>query len=168
MDIYIAGTVNDSIVDGPGLRYTIFVQGCSHCCKGCQNPETWNPNGGTMMKTEDLMEQIKKNPLLSGITLSGGEPFEQPEPCLDLALFAHSIGLNVWCYTGYTYEELIKSKDRHRIELLNNVDVLVDGPYIQEQRSLDLLYRGSKNQRLIDISKTNDNVFHELVWWGEE
>ncbi len=151
MRIQIAGTVNDSIVDGPGLRYAVFVQGCSHHCPGCHNPETHDPLGGHEEDTDNLIAKMKKNPLLSGITLSGGEPMEQPAPCLELAKAAHGNGLNVWCYTGYTWEELLDQNDPDRMALLRQVDVLVDGPFIMGQKSLELDYRGSKNQRLIDV-----------------
>ncbi|MBR3019985.1 MAG: anaerobic ribonucleoside-triphosphate reductase activating protein [Clostridia bacterium] len=151
MKIQIAGTVNDSIVDGPGLRYAIFVQGCSHHCPGCQNPETHDPQGGHEEDTDNLIAKMKKNPLLSGITLSGGEPMEQPVPCLELARAAHENGLNVWCYTGYTWEELIEHNNSDRIALLNQVDVLVDGLFVMAQKSLELNYCGSKNQRLINV-----------------
>ena len=147
----MAGTVNDSIVDGPGLRYAVFVQGCSHHCPGCQNPETHDPDGGHEDDTDSLIAKMKKNPLLSGITLSGGEPMEQPVPCLELAKAAHAIGLNVWCYTGYTWEELTRQNDPDRMALLSQVDVLVDGMFVMAEKSLELDYRGSKNQRLIDV-----------------
>ncbi|MBR3020425.1 MAG: anaerobic ribonucleoside-triphosphate reductase activating protein [Clostridia bacterium] len=153
MRIRIAGTVNDSIVDGPGLRFTVFVQGCPHHCPGCHNPETHDPNGGHETDTERLIEHMKKNPLLSGLTLSGGEPMEQPEACLELAKAAHSMGLNVWCYTGYTWEELIGERNQKRMNLLEEVDKLVDGPFVLNQRSLELDFRGSKNQRIIDVKE---------------
>lgn len=153
MKLRIAGTVNDSIVDGPGLRFTVFVQGCPHHCPGCHNPETHDPNGGYETDTEKLITQMKKNPLLSGLTLSGGEPMEQPEACLELAKAAHSMGLNVWCYTGYTWEELIEERNQNRMNLLEEVDKLVDGPFVLNQRSLDLDFRGSKNQRIIDVKE---------------
>lgn len=151
MKIQIAGTVNDSIVDGPGLRYAVFVQGCSHHCPGCHNPETHDPAGGHEEETENLIAKMKKNPLLSGITLSGGEPMEQPMPCLELAKAAHASMMNVWCYTGYTWEELTRQSDPDRMALLHEVDVLVDGPFVMALKSLELNYCGSKNQRLIDV-----------------
>ena len=150
MNIRIAGTVNDSIVDGPGLRYAVFVQGCSHRCPGCQNPETHDPLGGHDDDTNNLIAKMKKNPLLSGLTLSGGEPMEQPIPCLALAKAAHESGLNVWCYTGYTWEQLTQENDSDRMALMHEIDVLVDGPFIQAEKSLELDFRGSRNQRLID------------------
>ena len=151
MNIQIAGVVNDSIVDGPGLRFAVFTQGCPHRCPGCQNPETHDPAGGHPEDTETLIARMKKNPLLSGLTLSGGDPLEQSVPCLELARAAHGMGLNVWAYTGYTWEALIQENDPDRLALLREVDVLVDGPFILEKRSLELDFCGSSNQRLIDV-----------------
>ena len=167
MKIRIAGTVNDSIVDGPGLRYVVFVQGCSHHCPGCHNPETWDFDGGKEIDTHDLVLEMIKNPLLSGLTLSGGEPFDQPKESARLALCAKLQGKNVWCYTGYTWEELTKKPIRREWDnLLFFIDVLVDGPFIQEQKSLELDYRGSRNQRLIDVHKSLDKG--EVVLWAPE
>lgn len=154
MKIRIAGTVNDSIVDGPGLRYTVFTQGCPHHCPGCHNPETHDPAGGREEDTEALIARMKKNPLLSGLTLSGGDPLMQSVPCLELARAAHAAGLNVWVYTGFTWEALMREGNPDRMALLAETDVLVDGPFIQAQRSLELNYCGSGNQRLIDVQKT--------------
>lgn len=154
MTIRIAGTVNDSIVDGPGLRFTVFVQGCSHNCPGCHNPQTHDPNGGKETDTEAMIAQMKKNPLLSGLTLSGGEPMEQPEACYELAKAAHEMGLNVWCYTGYTWEALMLENDPARMALLHEADVLVDGPFVIAWKSLEIPWRGSRNQRVIDVKST--------------
>lgn len=154
MTIQIAGTVNDSIVDGPGLRFAVFTQGCSHHCPGCHNPETHDPCGGYKEDTDVLIARMKKNPLLSGLTLTGGDPLEQSVPCLELAKAAHEMGLNVWAYTGYTWEQLLRENDPDRMALLREVDVLVDGPFILEQRSLELDFCGSKNQRLIDVKQS--------------
>lgn len=154
MEIRIAGTVNDSIVDGPGLRFTIFTQGCKHNCPGCHNPETHDFAGGHTEDTDELVKKFLKNPLLSGITLSGGDPMEQPEACAYLAEKAHEKHLNVWTYTGYTWEALMNENDEKRMRLLNATDVLVDGPFILAQRSLELKFCGSKNQRLIDVKKS--------------
>ncbi len=154
MDIRIAGTVDDSIVDGPGCRYTIFTQGCPHHCPGCHNPQSHDFHGGRVVDTSVILKQVYANPLLSGITLSGGDPLCQPEPCLELAQAAHAHGLNVWCYTGYTLEKLMEEQDPARMALLKNIEVLVDGPFILAQRSLELKYCGSRNQRLIDMKKT--------------
>ena len=154
MKIRIAGTVSDSIVDGTGLRHTIFTQGCCHHCPGCHNPETHDPNGGKEMDTEEIIAEFKKNPLLSGITLSGGEPFLQPQACLELAKAAHVIGRDVWAYTGYTLEELRGMADTDVDALLEEVDVLVDGRFVMAERSLELRFRGSRNQRILDMKKT--------------
>lgn len=144
MKVRIAGFANDSIVDGEGLRFTIFVQGCLHNCKGCHNPQTHSFEGGTLMDTEDIEQMIVKQvPMLDGITLSGGEPFLQQSACLELAKFAHKLDLNVWCYTGYEYDAV------ENTDLIKEIDVLVDGKYVESLRSLDLLYRGSSNQKII-------------------
>ena len=152
MKIRIAGTVNDSIVDGPGLRFSVFTQGCPHHCPGCHNPETHDPMGGREADTEEIIAKMKKNPLLSGLTLSGGDPMMQPAACAEIAKAAHASGLNVWTYTGYTWEKLMEENDPDRMELLRQSDVLVDGPFILAQRSLELDFCGSKNQRLIDVA----------------
>ena len=154
MDIRIAGTVNDSIVDGPGLRFTVFTQGCPHRCPGCHNPETHDAAGGTLADTDELIARFQKNPLLSGITLSGGDPMAQPSPCAHLARAAHAAGLNVWTYTGYTLEALLLENDEARLSLLRETDVLVDGPFHQAERSLELKFCGSRNQRLINLPET--------------
>ena len=154
MEIRIAGTVDDSIVDGPGIRYTVFTQGCPHHCPGCHNPKTHAQDGGYTVDTEKIVAQLRANPLLDGLTLSGGEPFEQPAACTELARQAHVLGLNVWCYTGYTCEVLLTAKKPAWEALLQQVDVLVDGPFLLGERSLELQYRGSKNQRLLDMPRT--------------
>ena len=154
MNIRIAGTVNDSIVDGPGYRYTIFAQSCPHHCPGCHNPQSHDFEGGRVTDTDTILRQVRENPLLDGITLSGGEPFCQPEACRALAEAAHDLGMSVWCYTGYTWEKLMQEADPARLALLEAVDVLVDGPFILAQKSLELKFCGSRNQRLIDVRKT--------------
>ena len=132
MEIRIFGLADDSIVDGPGVRYTVFVQGCPHHCPGCHNPASHDFAGGTLMDTDGIIRKIGENPLLDGVTLSGGEP----------------------SYTGFTLDALLKENDPARMALLHGIDVLVDGRFVQEQKSLSLLYRGSSNQRLIDVPKT--------------
>lgn len=154
MEIRIAGTVDDSIVDGPGYRYAIFTQGCPHHCPGCHNPESHDFAGGRVVDTQVILRQIRENPILDGITLTGGEPFCQPEACCELAKAAHELGLNVWAYSGYTYEMLQTEGDPARQKLLEQVDVLVDGLFVLAQRSLELKFCGSRNQRLIDLKKT--------------
>lgn len=151
MKIRIAGITEDSIVDGPGLRMTVFVQGCPHGCKGCHNPETHDPNGGKLMDTSEIIAKMDSNPLLDGITLSGGEPLFQMGACYELAKAAHERGLNVWCYTGFTWDAVAEAHEYEPIQLLSHIDVLVDGPFIEAQRTLELPWRGSKNQRLIDV-----------------
>lgn len=150
MRIRLAGLVNDSIVDGPGLRLAIFTQGCPHHCPECHNPQSHDPEGGECHDTEELVALAAENILLDGITLTGGEPFGQPEACADLARRAHNAGLDVWCYTGYVFEELLTGRPEWRA-LLENVDVLVDGPFLRAQKTLDKRFRGSANQRIIDV-----------------
>lgn len=150
----IAGTVQDSIVDGPGFRFTVFTQGCSHHCPGCHNPHTHDPAGGTEHTIEELVERMRSNPLTDGLTLSGGEPFEQAEDCLLLARAAHENGLSVWSYTGYLFEYLRDQGTEAQRALLAEVDVLVDGPFLLAERTLSLPWRGSRNQRLIDVKKS--------------
>lgn len=154
MIIRIAHVINDSIVDGPGIRLAVFVQGCHHECVGCHNPQTHDINGGIELEVDDIIEKIIQNPLLDGITLSGGEPFLQPIPCSYLAERARSIGLNVWTYTGFTWEELIKSQNKWVKLLIENSDVIVDGKFEIDKRSLEIPFRGSANQRLIDVNKS--------------
>lgn len=153
MDIQLAGFVNDSIVDGPGFRLAVFTQGCPHNCPGCHNPNTHDPAGGSVKQTDDLIRAMGENPLLDGLTLTGGEPFMQPEACLALARAAKEMGLNVWIYSGYLFEALLQRARREPavMELLNTCDILVDGPFLLKERTLELRFRGSKNQRLIDL-----------------
>ena len=150
----IANWISDSIVDGPGLRLTVFTQGCPHRCPGCHNPETWDPAGGREVPLEELEALLAADPLLQGLTLSGGEPFLQAEDCAALARLAHERGLNVWTYTGYTYERLISGEVPGAMDLLAQTDVLVDGPFVEAQKSYAALFRGSTNQRLIDVPRS--------------
>lgn len=165
MRISLSGVTGDSIVDGPGLRLTIFTQGCLHHCPGCHNPQTHDPEGGSWADTEDILAAAAENPLLDGITLSGGDPFLQPVPCLALAEGAHKIGLNVWTYTGYTWEALWEENAPEKIALLKETDVLVDGPFLLAERSLELRFCGSRNQRLIDVKKSLAE--DKVVLWEE-
>lgn len=142
----------DSILDGSGIRTVIWFQGCSHNCKGCQNPETHDMNGGMVVDVDELKMKLKNLKYQSGITLSGGDPFFQPDAALEIAKFAKSVGLNVWAYTGFTYEALLS--DKSRLDLLKNVDVLVDGKFMMDKKSLNCKFRGSTNQRLIDVKKS--------------
>lgn len=151
-DVRLAGVIRESIVDGPGIRFVVFAQGCPHHCPGCHNPATHDPFGGYIADTERLFAEFQKNPLLAGITLSGGDPFCQPYPLADLARQVHGAGKNVIAYTGYTIEYLLAHLEENPgwRELLEQVDVLIDGPFIQAQKSLMLHFRGSANQRTID------------------
>ena len=154
MKIRLAGLENDSIVDGPGYRLSVFTQGCPHHCEGCHNPESHDFNGGRDYDTDEIIAKMAGNPLLSGVTLSGGEPMCQSAACAVIAEAAHKAGLNVWCYTGYTWEQLWKEADPERLKLIRAADVLVDGPFILAERSLELTFCGSRNQRLIDVPKS--------------
>lgn len=144
----------DSLVDGPGLRFTVFAQGCPHRCPGCHNPETHLPLGGTLITVPEIFQIYSEAKLQDGITLSGGEPFEQAEAMAALAQLVHQKGDSVVCYSGYTYEQLQKAAtlDQAVKSLLEEVDLLIDGPFILKERSLLLPYRGSKNQRIIPLS----------------
>lgn len=151
MNIRLASMPFESIVDGDGLRIVIFVQGCERDCKGCHNLETQDPEGGFEISIDKLIDPICSNKIISGITLSGGEPFDQKEECLELvkAIKDRRPDLNVWAYTGYLFEELL---DSHK-DLLEEIDVLVDGPFILEKKSSDLRFRGSSNQRIISVKE---------------
>ena len=154
MEIRLAGLEPESIVDGPGYRFTVFVQGCPHNCPGCHNPQTHDFGGGHIAQTDDVIAHLGQSTLVRGLTLSGGEPMCQPEACRTIVDAAHAKHLNVWCYTGFTLDALLKENNPARMALLHSIDVLVDGRFVQEQKSLSLLYRGSSNQRLIDVPKT--------------
>lgn len=157
MEIRLASEMTtDSIVDGPGIRSVIWTQGCPHHCLGCHNPITHDFNGGFLKDVEDLKKEIASLELQTGITFSGGDPLCQVDACLELAKFCKSINLNVWCYTGYTYEVLmIMAKSNPKIiQFLNYVDVLVDGKFVLKEKSLNVKFRGSRNQRLIDMPKS--------------
>lgn len=153
MEIKIAGTVSESIVDGVGFRYTIFTQGCPHNCPGCHNPQTHDFEGGRLVDTDDLFNECIEDPLNKGVTFSGGEPFCQPEPLYELGRRFKERGMSLWCYSGWTWEELLKKAETDDAvsKLLSIVDVLVDGRFILERRTLSLPFRGSGNQRLIDV-----------------
>lgn len=163
MQMRIAGFVQESIVDGPGWRLVVFCQGCPHGCKGCHNPHTHDFNGGWMVDTSEIIGMMDANPLLDGITLSGGEPLFQMAACRELAKAAHERGLNVWCYTGFTWDAVLEAQGYISDPPLNYIDVLVDGPFIESQKSLELQWRGSKNQRLIDVQKSLRK--HGVVEW---
>jgi len=155
--IRIAGIINESIVDGPGIRMVVFAQGCKHRCPGCHNPETHSFEGGKLVSVDSILELAKRNPLLDGITFSGGDPFEQAEAFTVLAREAKKLNLDIMTYTGYTYEYIVENSSRHRgwETLLNETDILVDGRFEMDKRNLLLKFRGSENQRLIDVKRTS-------------
>ncbi|MDR1821336.1 MAG: anaerobic ribonucleoside-triphosphate reductase activating protein [Oscillospiraceae bacterium] len=159
MDIQIAGIVQDSIVDGPGFRCAVFTQGCRHACPACHNPQSWDENGGTRRDAGDVLREILENPLTDGVTLTGGEPFLQAAACAELAAGAREAGLNVWTYSGFTWDELLAlaETDGAAARLLDMTDVLVDGRFSEAEKSLGIKFRGSRNQRLIDVKQSRDS-----------
>ncbi|SDF89091.1 anaerobic ribonucleoside-triphosphate reductase activating protein [Desulfovibrio legallii] len=148
----LSGIVEESIVDGPGLRYVLFTQGCPHHCKGCHNPQTHSFEGGFLFTAEAVLNQVRQNPLLAGVTLSGGEPFCQAAALCPVAQGVRALGKTVVAFTGYTFEELCRraAADPWTARLLDLTDILIDGPYIEELRDLELRFRGSSNQRVLD------------------
>lgn len=152
----LAGVIRESIVDGPGIRMTVFTQGCPHHCEGCHNEQTWDFSLGYDSSTERILEEAKKDPILRGLTFSGGEPFCQAQSLAVLAKEAKEQGYDIFCYTGFTFEKLYSSFDAHPEykELLSYCDWLVDGPFVLSERSLLLKFRGSKNQRILDVKKS--------------
>ena len=149
----LAGIVSDSIVDGPGIRTAIFAQGCPHHCKGCHNPETWEFGCGTLIPVEDVVEIVQSNPLCRGVTFSGGEPFAQAAEFAELAALLKEKGYEVASYSGYTFEQLLEGTEDQKL-LLGTIDILIDGPFVQNQKSLELVFRGSRNQRILDVRKS--------------
>lgn len=155
----IYGLVSDSIVDGPNLRFSVFVQGCAHGCKGCHNPESHDPNGGYTKDIGEIFDEIEANKLVHDVTFSGGEPFDQAAACAVLAEKLKSKGYGIWAFTGYLYEDLLRASqnDRGIADFLNQIDVLVDGPFVEDLSSYELDWKGSSNQRLIDLHKTRES-----------
>ena len=149
----LSGIVSDSIVDGPGIRTTIFSQGCPHHCKGCHNPETWAFGCGTQMPVEDIVDIVKSNPLCRGVTFSGGEPFSQAAGFAKLAALLKELGYEVASYSGFTFEELLEGTEDQK-KLLENIDILIDGRFILAEKSLEIAFRGSRNQRILDVKKS--------------
>lgn len=165
--IRIAGVAGESVVDGPGLRFVVFAQGCPHRCRGCHNPETWDPCAGYEVLVKELLDDIHSNPLTRGVTLTGGDPFLQAAPMAALAAGVRQMGKDIITYTGYTWEQLLDmaAKEEGVKSLLHNTDILVDGPYIHELRDLKLVFRGSKNQRVIDVGASiQANAVVEINW----
>ena len=149
----LSGIVSDSIVDGPGIRTTVFSQGCPHHCPGCHNPETWDFGCGTEVPVEAIVDMVKSNPLCRGVTFSGGEPFAQATGFAKLAGLLKEKGYEVASYSGYTFEELLEGSEDQK-KLLESIDILIDGPFLQAQKSLEIAFRGSRNQRILDVKKS--------------
>ncbi len=156
MKIRMAGVANDSIVDGEGIRFTLFVQGCPHNCEGCHNPQTHDFNSGYIDDTDKILEQIKQNPLLDGVTFSGGEPFCQAEALSYLGKQLKGLGYDIVTYTGYTFEYLLEhgNKENKWLDLLKVSDFLVDGRFELDKKRWDLRFRGSSNQRYLDCKES--------------
>jgi anaerobic ribonucleoside-triphosphate reductase activating protein len=154
--IRLSGITKESIVDGLGIRYVLYAQGCPHHCKGCHNPSTHPFEGGELMDVESIVSDIKKYTMLDGITFSGGECFEQAEQFALIAKEVRAMGLNVWAYTGYTLEEILQYQNERKgwNDFVKHIDVLVDGKYQEDNKDLALCFRGSRNQRIIDMQKT--------------
>ena len=149
----LSGIVSDSIVDGPGIRTTVFCQGCPHHCPGCHNPETWEFGCGTDMDEETIVDIVRSNPLCRGVTFSGGEPFAQAAGYAKLAKLLKGAGYEVAAYSGFTFEQLLNGTPDQR-KLLASIDVLIDGPFLQAEKSLELVFRGSRNQRILNVPKS--------------
>lgn len=151
--VKLAGIVSDSIVDGPGIRTTLFAQGCPHHCQGCHNPETWDFDRGHEASTDQILGIVRFNPISRGVTFSGGEPFAQAEGFAEIARMLKDGGYEVASYSGYTFEQLLEGTPAQK-ELLSWLDVLIDGPFVQSEKSLELVFRGSRNQRILDVPKS--------------
>ena len=149
----LSGIVEDSIVDGPGIRVCIFCQGCPHHCEGCHNPETWDFGCGTDMAVETIVDIVRSNPLCRGVTFSGGEPFAQSAGFAKLAKLLKEQGYEVAAYSGYTFEQLLGGSEEQK-KLLSRLDVLIDGPFLMAERSLELNFRGSRNQRILNVPES--------------
>lgn len=167
LPLRLFGTVSESIVDGPGIRYVIFVQGCPHHCEGCHNPLSHDPSGGTLSGVKKLWEKISSYSHLDGVTFSGGEPFTHAAALAEIGRLAQSKGLNVMTYSGYTYERLIDiaKTDKGVHDLLSVTNYLVDGPFVLAKRDITLKYRGSSNQRILDVTcYPNSTIATEMKW----
>ena len=151
MLLRVAGVIEESVTDGPGFRYAVFTQGCARHCRGCQNPQTWDFDGGRTVDTDELFAQIETASMLRGVTFSGGEPFEQALPLAALAARVRERGLEVAAFSGYTFDELYNAGPPDARALLDELDILIDGEFILERKNLELKFRGSDNQRVIDV-----------------
>ena len=162
----LSGITQESLVDGPGLRYVIFAQGCRHCCPHCQNPETWDVNAGKEFSVKQVIRLIKQQKKTKrGVTFSGGEPFLQAAELAEVAQAAHEKDWDVVTYTGFTYEELIEDGSDGVKALVSASDILIDGKYIHKLRNTRLQFRGSSNQRMIDVAATQKSG--QIVLWKE-
>jgi anaerobic ribonucleoside-triphosphate reductase activating protein len=160
----LSGITQESFVDGPGLRYVIFTQGCTHECPHCHNPETWDMDAGKEYSVKQVIRLLKQQKKTKqGVTFSGGEPFLQAVELAEVAAAAHLIGWDIVTYTGFTYEELIEDNNNGVKELLSATDILIDGKYIHELRFIGLPFRGSSNQRIIDVAETRKKE-HIVLW----
>ena len=155
-EIRLSGIAYESLVNGPGMRRVFFSQGCNHNCKGCFNPDTHDFAGGELRDMDELLKDIKQNPMIKGVTFSGGDPMEQGEKFAYMATEIKKMGLNIWCYTGYKFEYIVDRRDEKNgwRELLGNIDVLVDGRFEEDKKQEGLKYKGSSNQRIIDVKKS--------------
>lgn len=156
----ILDIVPGTSVDGPGLRTAIYFAGCAHNCPGCHNPQSWDFAGGREVTVEEIMKEIIENDF--DVTFTGGDPIYQADEILQLTREIVSIGKSIWCYTGFRYEDIVNMSAVRA--LLPFIDVLVDGPFVEEKRDVHLLFRGSSNQRLIDIKKSTPESVVEWEW----
>lgn len=154
----------DSIVDGKGIRTVIWTQGCSHNCPGCHNPITHDFKGGDLVELDDVIDEIENLQGQDGVTFSGGDPMFQSKECAILAKKVHELGMNVWTYTGFTFEEILEKGNKDMLDFLSNIDVLIDGKFEIAKKSMDLEFRGSSNQRIIDVPKSLEN--HEVILYN--
>ena len=161
--IRVSGLIGESIVDGPGFRYAIFAQGCTHHCEGCHNPQTHDLYGGYEVEIDQILKELDSNPLLDGITLTGGEPLLQAEQLMPLVEQVKARGLSIVVYSGFLFEEIMKNEGF--VRLILKCDILIDGKFELDKRSLDLLYRGSSNQRIIDIPKSMETG--KITLWNQ-
>ena len=153
----LSGISPESTVDGPGLRFVIFTQGCPHACEGCHNPSSWPNEGGKEFSVKEVIRMLRKQAKTRrGVTFSGGEPFLQAEGLTQVAAAAHEMGLDVVSYTGFTYDEILEEADPDKLALLASCDILIDGKYKHEERDISLRFCGSTNQRVIDVAKSQE------------
>lgn len=156
--IRLAAILPESLVNGTGIRRVLFSQGCPHNCEGCFSPHTHSYEGGALIDMDEIINDVKVNPMLKGVTFSGGEPWEQADKFVYIAKAVKALGLNVWCYTGYTFEYILENQYKRKgwQELLNNIDILVDGKFQKDKADTKLKFRGSSNQRIINVKESLD------------